>query len=243
MTRIHKLWSIRFWAVFGVLLFATMLTNPDAAMATTVVSQNLAQLSETAGSAFVVRIDDVQATTTEKGSCDIVSGVVTEPVFGDVQTSQSISWKQFRLGRGVGLPGMPKYEPRTEYLVFLSGKATSTGFQAPMGLGQGAFVVRRDPKTGAALVRNAFGNSTLATGLDVDAVASDMAAGEGKSRGLSSRQIDAEKARLRMQLKGRSMGNSLDALKQAAQFFHGKKKSGELPSEDYRTSAPVRPFR
>ncbi len=224
------------------LLIMAVVIAPDSIRATTLIAQNLAQLSETAESAFVVLINDVTATTSETGSCDLVTGTVVNPVFGEVQTSQVISWKQLRLGRTTALPGMPRYQVGREYLIFLSGKGGKTGYQSPMGLGQGAFSIKRNPATGAALAQNAFNNRSLSAGLDIGAAASAMVATDTKARGLgpAAREAEAEKIKMRLQ---RGPQNSLDAIMGAAKFFHAQKRNGRTPSQDYRTSAPVQILR
>jgi hypothetical protein len=210
-----------------------------AATATTLISQNLAQLSENAESAFVIQISDLSATTTETGSYDEVTGTVIEPVFGNVQTSQVISWKQFRFGRAQALPGMPQYKVGQEYLIFLSGKGIKTGYQSPMGMGQGVFTIRRNPKTSAAVARNAFGNNTLSAGLDIGAAARDMVVIDPKARSLTPAERQAEIENLKLKLRGAPQ-NSLGVIKRAARFFHSQKERGQKPSRDYRTTQPVR---
>ncbi len=218
----------------------TMGTSTASAM--TMVSTNLAQLSEIAESAFVIRIDSVVTTTSQGRPCDQVTGTIVEPIFGDVQTSESISWNQFKLGPGVKLAGMPDYELGKEYLIFLSGKGTGPGFQAPVGMGQGAFSVMRNPKTGTVAVRNAFLNRTLAAGLNLSAAADDMVARDVQTRGMSAGQRKLETDKLETQLRPGPQ-NSLGAIKRAARFFHDQKVKGKKPSEDYRTTTPVQVVR
>lgn len=213
-----------------------------SATAMTMVATNLAQLSETAESAFVIRIDSIETTASQGRPCDQITGTIVEPIFGNVQTSQTKSWNQFRLGPGLGLPGMPEYEVGKEYLLFLSGKGPGPGFQSPVGMGQGAFSVMRNPQTGAVAVRNAFMNRTLGAGLDLNAAANDMVAGDARVRGMSPNQRKSEADKLKMQLRSGPQ-NSLGAIKQAARFFHDQKVKGNKPSQDYRTSAPLQVLR
>lgn len=204
------------------------------ASATTMVSTNLAQLSELAQDAFVLRIDSVETSTAEGRNFDIVSGVVTENVFGDKQTSEPVSWNQFKISANVKLPGMPQYEPGKEYLVFLSGPGKGTGFQSPIGLGQGMFKVKRLPD-GRASVQNGFMNSTVFRSLNTDKIIQDMAAAKSRTRGANP-QVEAQKLKASLR-PGPAIG--LDAVKEAAQFLHEKKQQGAHPAKDYLTTAPV----
>jgi len=181
-----------------------------AASATTMVSTNLAQLSELAEEAFVLRIDSVETSTAEGRNFDVVSGVVTEIVFGDKQTSEPVSWKQFKISANVKLPGMPQYEPGKEYLVFLSGPGKGTGFQSPIGLGQGMFKVKRLPD-GRASVQNGFMNSTVFRSLNTDKLIQDMAAANSRARGANP-QVEAQKLKASLR-PGPAIG--LDAVKEA----------------------------
>jgi hypothetical protein len=210
------------------------------AAGTTIVSTNLAELSELADDAFVVHIDNMETSTSGNRSFDIVTATVVEPVFGDKQASETVTWRQFRFGRSVPLPAMPTYQTGKEYLIFLSGPGTGPGYQMPVGLGQGAFTITRNPQTGAAIARNAYMNSTLNAGLNVDAAAEAMAAREGKARGLNKAAQEAEAAKLKTQLSSRGAGINLEALKTSARFFHEEKQRGAKPSRDYKTTAPVR---
>ncbi len=214
-----------------------------SADATTMIAANLAQLSENAESAFVIKIESVETTTTSIGqSVDVVSGTVIEPVFGDVKTSQAISWNQFRLGKNVMLPAMPVYEPGKEYLIFLTGKGPGTGLQAPVGLGQGMFAITRNPETGKAMARNTYMNRSLLVGLNVDEVAEDMVEQNPKQRSMPAAQKAEVVNKTKAQLRGRT-SQSLDTLKEAARFLHEKKKAGRTPSLDYRTTAPAQIIR
>lgn len=209
--------------------------------ATTLIASNLAKMSETAEAAFIVRIDSFETShSADSQAFDVVTGTVVEPVFGNVKTSETVTWNQFKFGRNVPLPAMPEYEPGREYLVFLSGKGTGPGFKAPIGLGQGVFAIVRNPQTGAAIARNVYMNSTLTAGLDVERAADAIAARQSRARGHGPVQQKAEAARLKSQLRSRGSGISLDALKQAARFFNAEKQRGAKPSQEYKTTAPAR---
>jgi len=225
------------------LLTAVIITfgfgSPGTLSATTVIAVNLAKMSETAESAFVVRIDAVESTTTVEGSYDVVSGIVVDSVFGDVQTSEPVSWKQFRVSRAATLAGMPTYEIGKEYLIFLSGKGRGTEFQMPVGMGQGAFKAIRTP-SGDMMVRNAFMNSTLSAGLDTTAAAKAIINDSPRTRGLTRGARESEARRLQEQLRPKPVGNSFRDIKEAARFFHDEKKRGKTPSKDFFTTAPMR---
>lgn len=233
-TRWGKALAARMVAVAASLMIA------GSAAATSVIAMNLAQVSETAESAFVIQITDVETTRGPKGAYDLISGTITDPIFGNVTTSQTLSWKQFRPGIAMPLEGVPSFTPGKEYVVFLSGKGRGTDFQLPVGLAQGAFDVLRNKATGAAMVRNGFGNATLASGLNVSAVAEDMVSQNPRTRALNSTARIGEQMRLKEQLRPRPSGNSLETLKSAAQFFHDQKKRGRLASREYVTSSPLR---
>lgn len=226
----------------GSLLVLTVLSlMAYPAAATTLIATNLANLSETAESAFIVKIESFETSTSADGrSFDVVTGTVVEPVFGDVKTSDTVSWNQFKIGRAVALPAMPQYAVGKEYLVFLSGKGKGPGYQAPIGLGQGVFSIVRNPQTGAAAARNVYMNSTLTAGLDLGQAAEKMAARESRVRGMDKAAEQAEAAKLKAQLSPRGAGVSLEALKKAAQFFHEEKRRGGKPSQDFATTAPRR---
>lgn len=210
------------------------------ASATTVLPVNLARMTELAGVAYVVRVDSVETTQSGKYTVDLVRGEVTEPVIGDARTSQTVQWQQLRFSRAMMIPGMPEFEPGREYLVFLSNKAAETGCQIPVGLQQGAFDVIRGPG-GAALVRNELGNATIAVGLDVPRVARDMAALEMVTRGRSAASTEARQVQLDTMLRPQAAGNSLAAIKDAAQFFDRKKRLRQSPASDYSTTATTAP--
>lgn len=229
-------------------VFATfslwMITISTPANATTLVATNLAQLSESAESAFVIKIESVETSSSSDGkSFDVVRGIIIDPIFGDIKTSETISWNQFRLGVNVALPSMPTYEIGKEYLIFLTGPGRGTGFKSPVGLGQGAFSVIRNSKTGEAFARNAYMNSTLTSGLNLDAIATDIVARNPQTRSISLRKKQEKADILKLKLKGRAVGNSLNALKKAAQFFHNKKLRGGNSSSEYHTTSPLRVLR
>lgn len=212
------------------------------ASATTMVPTNIAMLSEIAESVFVVKIESVETLTSGSRAYDKIRGIVTEPVAGDRNTSDTVEWNQFRIARNMPVPAMPTYEAGKEYLIFLTGKGPGTGYQSPVGLGQGAFAVTRHPQTGAIMVRNAYNNSTLTSGLNVDRAANDMVDENPQTRSLrgTARTTEVNKARLQMQARG---GNNFEGLKDAVQFFHQKAKRGQSPARDYFTSTPVQLIR
>lgn len=210
---------------------------PHTVSATSVLPQNLAQLSENAESAFVIRIESIETSNSQNHHFDIITGIVTEPVFGNVTTSQTKSWHQFRFSERASLAGMPRYQPGREYLIFLSGKGRGTTFQMPIGLQQGAFEILRNPATGAAVARNAVGNISLTNGLDVNAVARDITNSQVQTRSISPADRQTREATLKRQLSPRPAGASLEALKQAARHFHKQKRTGRTPSVDYHTTA------
>lgn len=221
------------------LLCVAILISASFAKATTMIPANLAQLSEAAESAFVIKIESIETTSTSAGEfSDIISGTVVEPVFGDVKTSQALSWRQFRLSRGAAVPSMPSYEVGKEYLIFLTGKGPGTGYQAPVGLGQGAFLITRNPQTGAAMARNSYMNSALLRGLNVDKVAEDIVDQDPKKRAMPAAQKTAEIDKAKAKLRGRGP-QALESLKETARFFHTQRKAGRSPSLDYRTTAPA----
>src|SRR5690606_18645576 len=86
------------------------------------------------------------------------------------------------------LPGMPTYEVGKEYMIFLTGPGTGPGFQCPVGLGQGAFLVTRNPSTGKTSVRNAFRNTNLLTNLAVNKAAEDMVSQSPATRSMRGTQ-------------------------------------------------------
>lgn len=204
--------------------------------ATTVLPLNLAQISEQAESAFVVKIESTQTQTSGTRSYDLIQGTVIEPVFGNVRTSQPISWKQFRFAKDRPMMGMPTYKEGQEYLIFLSGPASRTGFQIPMGLEQGAFDVVRNPKNGTTRVKNNSGNAWLTRNLNVEKLTSDLASREVRTRGLNPTAKRERAAELKQRLRPTRAGNSLDVIKEAARLFHEKKTRGLKASQEYLTT-------
>jgi len=207
--------------------------------ATTMIAFNLAQLSISAEEAFVIRIDSVETTTSNNKSVDLISGTIIDPVFGNIRTSETKTWTQARLNSSLMLPAIPKYEVGKEYLIFLAGPGPKTGFQSPMALGQGTFSIIRNPTTGAAIARNAYNNTTLAAGLDIEAVAEDMLEKSPGIRAMTPAQRADEVQKKKMQLRG-GPATSLQTLKEAAQFFRQRKSLGNNPALDYLTTMPVR---
>lgn len=227
-----------------ILALIIICSLPHTISATSVLPQNLAQLSENAESAFVIRIESIETSTSQNRHFDIITGIITEPVFGNVTTSQTISWQQFRFSQRASLAGMPRYQPGREYLIFLSGTGRGTPFQMPVGLQQGAFEILRNPTTGAALARNAIGNISLTTGLDVNTVARDIATQQVQTRTISPADQTAREATLKRQLRPHPSGASLETLKQAARHFHQQKQTGRSPAIHYHTTttATLRPL-
>lgn len=228
-------YALRFTTALAVILVS--ICRPGSITATTIVSTNLAQLSETAEKAFVVRIDSVVVGEHNGQPCDVITGLVTDTVFGDVTTSDVITWHQFRFSQRVALPAMPAYQSGKEYLIFLSGPGTGAGLRSPIGLGQGAFLVGRNEATGAATIQNQYRNATLTRGLDITKVAEAMADGNAAARGLSA---EARQNELNQRAKQLTVSPymSLDGIKQAARFFHERKTGGSVPSSDFRTTVP-----
>jgi len=220
---------------FGLLLFLLLLWA-GAASATTVLPMNLAQLSEVAEKAFVARVDSVETTTAASRSYDLVTVTVTEPVFGDAATSDVVQWKQFRFSKNVALSGMPTYEPGREYLVFLSGKGRGTDFQMPVGLGQGAFFVKRNNR-GEAVAVNGMANMSLSRNLDVSAASAAIVRNQPGAARLSARDLSSREATLKANLQPRKTGNSLDTIKAAAKFFHEQKTRGKSPALQFQKSS------
>ncbi len=235
---------VRAYQIRRTVQFVLLLTLLGAALsvsATTLLPTNLANISETAESAFVVRIDSFETSHSADGrSFDVVTGTVIEPVFGERKTSETVTWNQFKFSKNVRMPAMPAYEAGEEYLVFLSGQGTGPGYQAPVGLGQGLFKILRNPETGAAMARNAYMNSTLTAGLDVEAASNEVVARESRTRGFDAARQKAEAAKLQSELRSRGAGVNLDAIKKTARFFHQQKQRGARPSVDFRTTSPVR---
>lgn len=218
------------------ILAALCICAATMAHATTVLPLNLAQISEQAQSAFVLKIESTETQTSGSRSYDLIKGTVVEPVFGDVRTSQAISWKQFRFAKDRPMMGMPTYKTGHEYLIFLSGPASQTGFQMPMGLEQGVFDVLRNQRTGAARVRNSSGNAWLTRNLNMEAVANDVAAREARMRGFSATARRERAAEVKQRLRPTRAGNSLDVIKEAARLFHEKKMQGTKASREYLTT-------
>lgn len=221
-----------------MLAFVGFLASGSNACATTMVSMNIAQLSDNAESAFVVQIQSVETSETNGRACDAITGIATDVFFGDLKTSEVVTWRQFKLGNTLSLPGMPQYEIGKEYLIFLSGPGTGMGFKSPVGLGQGAFSITRDPETGLASARNAYMNATLARGMNLEMAVSEIVASDAKGRNLSGEAQQQEIQRLTFQLNG-SPNASLEALKKAARFFHSQKVKGRNVSQDYRSTTTL----
>lgn len=89
---------------------------------------------------------------------------VSESLKGDVpKTFSFLQWGATREEAAkVGLPyvyGPPLYKVGSEYTLFL-GSVSRLGLRAPVGLGQGKFLVLREPG-GKAMVVNELGNKSL----------------------------------------------------------------------------------
>ncbi len=65
--------------------------------------------------------------------------------------------------RGVRITGLPRYRSGEEVILFLAG-TTASGLTAPLGLGQGKFVIHED-QNGRRTAVNEFGNTSLLEGL------------------------------------------------------------------------------
>jgi hypothetical protein len=93
---------------------------------------------------------------------------VSESLKGDVpKTFSFLQWGATRADAAkVGLPfvyGPPLYRIGSEYTLFL-GSVSRLGLRAPVGLGQGKFLVVREPG-GKAMVVNETGNKSLFSNL------------------------------------------------------------------------------
>jgi hypothetical protein len=94
-------------------------------------------------------------------------------------------------GSGDDVVGQPRFEPGEEVILFLYGESSS-GFTAPVGLGQGKFTVVED-KQGRRLALNEFGNKALFRKLSEDArqrlTPTDVESSVEDSRALSPEEL------------------------------------------------------
>jgi hypothetical protein len=216
-------------------LFAAALALAAAApaRATSLVPLNLARIVEGAESAFVGEVVEAKAVQAPGGWAERISVRVSEPVFGQVEAGQVVSWLQFRFDGRTRLPGMPLYREGAEYLVFLTGKGRGTEFQLACGLGQGSFQVHRG-EDGQAWARNEFRNANLWRGLDAGKVAEASAQRDPAFRALPPEQKALRVGRIRDgMLRSRQGASGLGELAEAARTL----KAFDKPSERF-ASAP-----
>jgi len=159
---------------------ASLLMSPLPA--TTVVPQNLAELSIRAARIFTGECVTAREVTVQVGEGTVPAMeyefLVTEGIRG-VSTGQTITFRQ--VGRStrvmrkpsdpVQLPDilmMPEYRPQARYMLFLQAD-NQFGLTSPTGLNQGAFRFGRDLDTNEIVLSNSAGNTTLFYEMNVDA--------------------------------------------------------------------------
>ncbi|CAN5441127.1 hypothetical protein BH09SUM1_BH09SUM1_24690 [soil metagenome] len=156
-------------AMFALLLSA------QGVQATSMIPVNLAQIVKYTETGFVGTCESVETVHIEQGWADKVTFKVTETIVGKAPADGTITWYQKRMGEASPIPGMPKYVKGAEHMIFLTAKASGSPFQAPFGLGQGAFKVTRND-AGAASATNEFDNKYLYNNLDSAKLRSESAA-------------------------------------------------------------------
>ena len=186
---------------------------------------------ELADKAFVGTVTSVKVVNTASGWADEIAVKVSEPVLGAVQAGETVVWQQYRSNETIPQPGVPEYHEGEECLVFLAGKATPTGLQAAVGLGQGSFRVHRNTQTGQVLARNAFMNAQVFDGLDTDLIAGAIVDQEPTAKSLDAKTRNQKVKRVGSTLANRHAGASdLASLVAAAKAMKTKDK----PSETFR---------
>lgn len=148
----------------GLLLVA------GATMATTVKVANLQDLIDQSDRIFVGKCLTMESTTAEQAPLTRYTFQVIDPIKGvqdgtitirqlGLQTPVQLDGGKQRI---VHIPGMPRFEPGREFLLFMV-KESPIGLSSPVGLGQGAFRVLTygDKKS----LVNENGNRNLGKGL------------------------------------------------------------------------------
>ncbi len=204
--------------LMGVFLFA------GKAQATSMVAINLAQTVEWSRQGFVCQVRDVTTTHTSRGWGELVRCDVLENVFG-TSVGQTISWIQVRGGEKDPIPGMPQFKPGETHLIFLTGAAPGSKFQAPLGLGQGDFIVVPDPRSKRSLAVNGYGNSFLFRGLDTQKIAAAVSAREKAANNSTAEPLQFNAAERR--------GNDLKSLVRIARALRAEVEAGAKPSEKF----------
>ncbi|MFB3903339.1 MAG: hypothetical protein ACE15E_07795 [Acidobacteriota bacterium] len=162
----------------GLALLALVLFGP-ATLAVSVKTLNLVQMTERADRVFHGKCLSRQ-TVDENASIPIVEyRFLVKKAIKGVADGETVVFRQVggsETGRP-GIPGVPQYRVGEELVLFLR-KESRRGLTSPVGLGQGAFLVKKNG-TGRAEVMNFVGNRNLAVGLSA-----------GEQTGLSSEQLD-----------------------------------------------------
>ena len=210
--------------------------HPVTAPAVTMIPVNLAKIVEYTEKAFVGEVRSVEAIETPQGWADKVTMVVTENIIGDAEPGQIVTWNQFRGSKDSRMQDMPTYTPGEERLIFLAARASGSQLQAPYGLGQGTFSIKRDAVTGRAKVLNGYGNAHLFQNLDTKEVASRIVAQDQVQSRLAAPQKARAVDRLSAQLASVN-ANSLDlaTIKNAAQVMAKEKN----PSVKFAAKTPA----
>lgn len=150
---------------FLAILLTLALLGPSSAFATSAMPNNLAELVDGSGKAFVATVVEQKVIPVGEGWGERITVEVHEALRG-TQDGDKLTWTQYRLGQETRLPGMPQYEVGRTYLIFLRDSAPGSPFTAPVGLGQGVFVIATS-STGVIRARNQFNNAHIYAGLDL----------------------------------------------------------------------------
>jgi hypothetical protein len=142
-----------------------LLVVTPQAPATTVLPVNLAELTDNAGKAFVGTVVAQDVVAVGDGWGERITVEVHEGL-RDAEPDSKVTWTQYRPGQQTRLPGMPEYTVGRTYLIFLSAPAPNSPYTAPVGLGQGVFLVTT-ASDGAVRARNQFNNAHVYAGLEM----------------------------------------------------------------------------
>lgn len=155
-------------AARAALLMLVVLWPISQIAASTVRPLNLEELTTRAGQIFVGRCIAAETARDEQLGLPVTVATFEVRVALKGAAGRTVTVRQLPAVDGVaagsaGIAGLPAPRPGDDVVLFLYG-ATATRLTAPVGFGQGAFVVVSD-KSGRRLAINGFGNRRLFRGL------------------------------------------------------------------------------
>lgn len=231
--------------IITMLLMFVSLMIASTIQATTLRPANFVEVVEKSGTSFHGIVSSVVEQESKLGPAELITVEITEAISGLDEKQKSVSWLQFKGGKKFRIPGMPVFQKGQEVIIFLSESSETSELQAPLALGHGVFRIAKDESTGKSYASNEFNNAALLKDLDVEKLATEVAAQKSAGKTLTEdekKQVEAKSLK-QVQALGSRVVETNDLVDLAKEIKKMKKPSEKFKSEEKSADQPINPVK